>query len=247
MDEAKLKNAYVKDYYNAQVSALSSSYMDERWHTSKVKEFEYGQTKRALEKALGVEMVSRALEIGPGDGVWTSLIFSRVTGNLHLVEQSEEMLKRAKEHLVGTDGITFEQGDFLKANPPPQNDLVVAVRCFEYFDQKEVALKKIHNLLVRGGKLIVITKNAKLMTSKKVQHQTLHSDQCTRSQMEQYLRTAGFTVEAVYPAIFRLKASYPPIRFLFGLLHRLMVATQGVVRVPFETYATESHVYVARA
>ncbi len=245
MDGAKLKNEYVQEYYNAQVGALATSYTDDRWHSSKVQEFEYEQTRRALEKALGIDMVSRALEIGPGDGVWTSIIFSRVTEGLHLVEQSQAMLTLAKKHLAGVSGITFEHGDFLKSNPPEHNDLVVAVRCFEYFEDKPAVLKKIHNLLTKDGRVIIITKNPKLLTSVPSQSKLLHSAQVSVGEMRLLAEEAGFNVTSVYPAVLRWKATFPPMRVLFTVLHKLAVASSGALQIPFiSTFATESYVYV---
>lgn len=239
-----LNNAFVKDYYDAQVGALPVSYEEDRWHTSPVKEFEYAQTLRALRHALGKRIYTKGVEIGPGDGVWTKLIKKQVTGDLHLVEQSEEMLSQAKQNLTGVSGITFERNDFLAASLEGNNDLVIAVRCFEYFDDKEGALRKMRDLLAPNGKIIIVTKNSQLFTSRPVQHHTLHSDQLSKKQMYGLVSAAGLSITAAYPAILRWKASWAFMRFFFDRLQEIGVWSDGSVLPPFITYATESYVYI---
>ena len=243
MEQKTLTNAYVKDYYNAQVGALTS-YTDDRWHSSPVRKFEYRQTVRALQKALAGRTFEHAVEIGPGDAVFTPLIKAHVTGRLHLVEQSSEMLARAKAKLQGVAGITFEEGDFLSSNPPAGNELVIAIRCFEYFEDKPGALKKMRALLKDGGRLIIVTKNPRMVTSRPAQGKQLHSDQVSRERMQQIASAAGFTLEHAYPAVLRMKATLLPLRIAFDLIHRLSVALR--VDLPLATYATESYVYEFR-
>lgn len=247
-DDKVLSNVFVKDYYDAQVGALPVSYEKDRWHTSPVKEFEYRQTLRALEHALGKRAYEQAIEIGPGDGVWTRQIRAHIKGNLHLIEQSEAMLSQAKHNLASVPGITFERNDFLTSNPVKNNDLIVAMRCFEYFDDKEGALKKMRNLLSASGKIIIVTKNSQLFTSRGVQDHTLHSDQLSKQDMYRLASSAGLAIEAAYPAIIRFKAALAPMRFIFDILHRIGVWSNGTLVVPIlTTYATESYVYILKA
>ena len=173
------------------------------------------------------------------------MIRERVEGELHLVEQSKEMLVKAKERLLTLQDVTFEHSDFLSSNPESGNELVVAVRCFEYFEDKVAALKKMSGLLVEGGRIIVVTKNSKLLTLSSVQHKVLHSDQVSPREMRLLALRAGLIVEHVYPAVFRWKATYAPLRSIFDVLHKLAVWSNGLLVVPIlGTYATESYVYV---
>lgn len=243
----KLDNVYVERYYDTQVANIGGSYTDERWHSSVVKEFEYQQTARAIRSALSGRQYKKVIEIGPGDGVWTSLIKETVSGAIHLVEQSGEMLSRAKERFSSLRNITFEHSDFLTSHPPADNDLIVAIRCFEYFEDKEGALEKMRDLLTRDGRIVIITKNADLVTSSSVQHKTLHSDQVSRRDMQHLAIKAGLVIEKIYPAVIRWKASYTIMRFLFDFLHKMTTWSQGIITIPFlETYATESYVYIFR-
>jgi trans-aconitate methyltransferase len=244
-ESGELRNDLVRSHYDAQAAALAGSYEESRWHSSVTREFEYRQTARALRRALGERRYHRALEIGPGDGVWTPLIGERVRGSLHLVEQSREMLARAQERLRNQENLTFEHSDFMESHPPAQNDLIVAVRCFEYFPDKEAALGKMRELLAPGGRIVIVTKNAELLTLSPVRHKTLHSGQVSRAQMRHLASTARLTLQALYPAVLRWKAAYAPMRALFDKIHRMILYFSGVIPLPpLSTYAVESYVYV---
>ena len=243
MDQ-KPDNAYAKEYYDTQVEALAGSYTDARWHSSVVGEFDHRQTSRALDTALGTSTYATAVEIGPGDAVWTKKLRERVSGRIHLVEQSLEMLSKAQAHLSGVSDITFERADFIESNPPTGNDLVFAIRCLEYFADKPAALKKMHSLLRGGGRVIIVTKNAKFLTGENSQRKKIHAGQVTRGEMVRLLKDAGFAVEGVFPATLRWKAAFAPARVFFDFVHR--VALFGL-RIPFfDPYATESYAYIAR-
>jgi len=202
-NETNLSNAYAKDYYDKQVGSLDKTYEDFRWHSTPSQEFEYNQTSRAIDSALSGMEYKNALEIGPGDGVWTRKIHKCVGGDMHLVEQSKEMFEQAKENLNDISGITFENSDFMKSICSGEKDLIFASRCFEYFNEKALSLKKMFELLNPDGRLIIITKNSKLLTSKSAQGKTLHSDQLSREQMRKLLVDNGFVIERIYPAVMR--------------------------------------------
>ncbi len=247
MAEETLANEYVKDYYDKQIGDLEERYVDYRWNSDDTGRFDYAQTTRALTQALGSRRYKNAVEIGPGDGVWTRLLKEHVDGPLYLIEQSESMLAQAKKELRDITDITYEHADWDQSTPPAERDLVFAIRCFEYFTDKPAGLEKMYRTLKPGGRLILVTKNADLYTSVNVQGKTLHSDQVSKLAMCGMLRDAGFTIEAVYPATFRWKIKYRLFRFVFDLLHVLAVRTGGLGSVPVLTkYATESFTYVAR-
>lgn len=244
--EEKLKNTFVKEYYDRQVGGLSETYTVSRWFSSPARIFEYQQTKRALSRALGTKKYASAIEIGPGDAVWTGQILNSVVGNLHLIEQSEEMFLQAKETLKEKEKISLELSDFMEANPSSGVELIVASRCFEYFSEKKASLQKMYGLLSPKGRLIIITKNADLYTTKSVQSRLVHSDQLTKEEMIAMLKEAGFVVENVFPAVMRWKIRFAITRFFFDFLHKINIWSNGKIAIPFLTrYATESYAYVA--
>jgi len=244
--EPPLTNANVRDLYDSLLKSVEGSYTDQRWHSSPLDEFEYRQTFRALGKALGKRRYGRILEIGPGDGAWTPLL-SSCADSLHLVEQSGEMLRRAKERMARFPDITCEQSDFIDSRPPSENDLIVAVRCFEYFDDKGAALRRMRDLLAPGGRIIIVTKNSELLVRRRPVQHRLHSGKVSRRQMQMLVRDADLAVDEFYPAVLRLKRSSPVARFLFDAAHRLVVATHGAFPMPFLIrYASESYLFKLR-
>jgi trans-aconitate methyltransferase len=201
----RLSNADVRDYYDSQVASLCGSYTDERWHSSPIRESEYRQTARALRKALGKHRYRKMLEIGPGDGVWTPLLCEHVAGCAHLVEQSEEMIRRARQRLSSFLDVTYEHSDFVTSQPPAENDLIVAIRSFEYFQSKKAALCKMRDLLAPGGHIVIVTKNAELLTWQPVQQDAAGTASYLASRWRNCPGSRTNDCES-YPAVLRLKA-----------------------------------------
>lgn len=238
-----LNNTYVKEYYNTQLKALNKDYMDERWFSSRVAEFDYNQTRNALLHALSGVREGNILEIGPGDGVWTDLILP-LKKKLALLDQSEEMIARAQKRLVEHNDITYHTGDFSAFQTDEKFDLIFAVRCFEYFEDKEADVAKMYALLNEGGKLIIVTKNRSYVSRSQ---RKLHTLQLTKDEMVSLLTEKGFTVEAVYAATLRVKAAYGLSRGIFKLLHKLHVVSNGRFTIPYVfDRVTESYTYVAK-
>jgi len=244
--EAPLTNANVRDLYDSLLKSFEGSYTDQRWHSSPLDEFEYRQTARALGKAVGNRRYRRMIEIGPGDGAWTPLL-SSCAEKLHLIDQSGEMLHRAKQRMAGVSGITWEHSDFVNSKPPSENDLIVAVRCFEYFDDKNAALRRMRELLAPTGRIIIVTKNAELLVRRPPVQRSLHQGKVSRRQMQIMVRDAGLAMEEFYPAVLRLKRSSAKARFLFDAAHRLIVSTRGAIPIPLLIrYASESYLFKLR-
>ncbi len=244
--EDKLSNKYVRDYYNKTVGDMSDGYTNTRWFSTSVGKFDYLQTKRALTKALSYRKYDSAVEIGPGDAVWTKIIKERVGNSMHLIEQSDEMLSQAKMKLKDEPGITFERSDFINSEAKKDIDLVISLRCFEYFEDKKASVEKIFNSLRPTGRFILVTKNSKLITSKSSQGKKVHSDQLSRKEVISLLTSAGFEVEHVFPATMRWKIKYAPMRWFFDAMHKISVTSSGRFKLPLiESSATESYTYVA--
>lgn len=156
------------------------------------------------------------------------------------------MITRAKERLKEVPNITFENGDFLKFQSQKTYDLVCAVRCFEYFEDKGLAMRQFASLLNPGGKLIIVTKNPKHARMQVVQERELHKGQVSKEEMGQLLKNGDFTPSGTLSATWRLKARFGLMRVLFRGLHWLHVQTGGFFKVSFLTEPlTESYLYVA--
>ncbi|MBP6860231.1 MAG: GDP-mannose 4,6-dehydratase [Candidatus Pacebacteria bacterium] len=238
-----LRNTDIKEYYDRQTGGLNGAYEEDRWHATPVKRFEYRQTMRSLKRALGSRKYERAIEVGPGDAVWTPLIRERVTGPIHLIEQSEAMLESARKKLAAMPSISYEQSDFEASVPPFKADLIVLSRCFEYFANKDQAMAHIADMLAPGGRVVIITKNPRMVTSRSVQGRAMHSGQVTPGKLRQLAEAAGLAVELAFPAVVRWKAGWAPMRALFDAIHKLAIFV-GTSPLPGLTFATESYAYV---
>ena len=190
---------------------------------------------------------SRTLEVGPGDGVWTDLIIPK-TDSLTLLDQSEEMIKRAQERLAKENpSITFVHSDFAEYQPEAPFDLICGIRCFEYFEDQAKAVKKMYSILNPGGQLVIVTKNPAHIHNKQSQQRELHVGQISKKAMIQLLESEGFTVTKVLSATFRIKARHAIMRGVARMIQGAHVASGGFIRIPYITNAfTESYIYVAK-
>ncbi|KOG88817.1 class I SAM-dependent methyltransferase [Streptomyces varsoviensis] len=96
-----------------------------------------------------------ALDVGCGDGLLARKLAGRakrVTG----VDNSPEMIARARESATGDPRLTFIEDDFLTAGLPDQGfDFVCSVTAIHHMDF-EPALLRMRELLRPGGTLVVV-------------------------------------------------------------------------------------------
>lgn len=243
--DESLTEAYTESYYNKSLRDMSGKYTDERWFASPERVFDYKQTERALRAALGKTNAVHALEIGPGDGVWTGLLLSYCQ-KVDLLDQSVEMLNRAKENLDAQDNVSYLKGNIADYDlGRGKYDLIQTVRCVEYVIDKDALVKKLSDALTPGGKLVIITKNPDYRSLRSWKKPLLHTEQLGLDGWVDIIKKHGLVVDAVYPAVMRWKSSYFLPRLFFTALHLLSVKTGGRFSVPFLTKrSTESFAYV---
>lgn len=240
-----LDDAFVRTYYNTHLRGLEEEYTTYRWQATPAARFDYEQTARALSRGLGDTQYHRVLEIGPGDGAWTPLVAER-SRELVLLDQSEEMLARARARLDRYAHITYTHSDFLEFESEEKFNLIYAVRCFEYFEDQQAAIRKMRTLLVPGGRLVLVTKNRDYISFRERAGRRLHSKMVTREEFVQLLCDEGFALRGVYSATLRLKAGYALARLFFRGMHTLQVVTAGRIAIPWlSNKLTESYLYVA--
>jgi ubiquinone/menaquinone biosynthesis C-methylase UbiE len=146
------KHDQIKDYYKED----GLTYLERRWQDTPVARFDYKMTREALLGVLKGKKYEKILEIGPGPGTWTP-IFAGICESLTLVDISDTMLDIAKNRLKEHE-ITFHLGDFMELRFEEKFDLIIAVRSFEYFEEKEKFIHKCNNILSDGGEIILVTK-----------------------------------------------------------------------------------------
>lgn len=238
-----LTHNYVKEYYNQSVGNLTGDYESTRWFNSPEARFDYEQTKYSIETALAGVVAADALEIGPGDAVWTPLVLAK-TKHLDMVEQSEEMAKKAVAKLPTDAPITMHVTDILTWDTTKNFDLIFASRCFEYFSDKPAAMKKFVQWLRPHGRLVIITKNPAYTSLRGKTKKLLHREQATRAEMIALGEAAGLTLVSATPATYRWLSSFRFFRMIFSALQKVAIAYPKL-RVPgLDPKAVESYTYI---
>ncbi len=241
-----MSNEFARDYYDSFLRKLPTDYKSARWFSSPAAKLDYDQTRLAIESALPKDDVAQGFEVGPGDGVWTDLFLPK-TKSLTLLDQSIEMLERAKVRLKDIKNISYVNSDFLAYESQQSYGLVCAIRCFEYFEDKEQAMKQFARLVAPGGTIIIVTKNPLHARMKNVQKHELHRGQISKHDMESLMKKHGFVLQPTVSATWRFKAVLAPMRVLFRFLHKIHIKSQGKFTIPVLTeMLTESYLYVAK-
>lgn len=131
-------------------------YMERRWLHSRVTRCDHQQTWRTLLNELSPAAEDRILEIGCGPGTWTREVAGRCK-EVVAVDISENMIAEAQKHAQGLP-VQFIHSDFLTSPLQGQFDKAFSVRTIEYILNRDLLADKISQVLVPGGKVILITK-----------------------------------------------------------------------------------------
>lgn len=131
-------------------------YMERRWLRSRVTRWDHQRTYRTLLNELAPVAKDRILEIGCGPGTWTREVAGRCK-EVVAVDISENMIAEAQKHAQGLP-VQFIHSDFLASTLQGQFDKVFSVRAIEYILNGDLLADKISQVLVPGGKVILITK-----------------------------------------------------------------------------------------
>lgn len=236
---------YVRENYDALLTELSKKdYKNHRWFKNEAAFQQYKQTKETIADIYKVNTYQNVLEIGCGPGTWTEFL-SEKSGNLIAVDISKGMLKQARNNIKSTN-VTFLLGDFLEDSilSKYEFDAIFSIRAFEYFSNKEQAIKKANSLLKTGGIICIITKNPKYLPKfvidflikrnliksssnwlperfknlVRTYSDELHSDWIEADQLKKIMERERFKEVQIYPAVIGL--SYSGIIWkIFTLIH----------------------------
>ncbi len=247
MKDQNLDAKYVKNYYDTFLSQDGGEYAYHRWHKTPVHEAHFIQTKRTLKRAFSA-VLGKILEIGGGDAMWTMLYIDKIE-HLTYLDVSEEMLARAKARLKEkAEKVEFIQGDFLENNLPGESfDNFISIRNFEYFKDKDFAVKEMNRLLRKDGTLLVVTKSKEYNLHTNLKKRTLHSDQVRIEDFLEMLRENGFEIQDVKPAIFGKLLRFGIFRFISSALQSvILVLPWRILPIKFLGYLSESFYVKAR-
>ena len=243
----KLDGNYVKSYYDGFLSGYDKEYSYYRWQAGPVEKIHYSQTKRALVPFLKT-LKGNVLEIGGGDAIWTMEYISGIQ-NLTFLDISQEMISRAQKRLEKfSQKISYVNDDFLINDLSNKKfDHVVSIRNLEYFVDKESVISKIYNQLNGNGTFVLVTKSPKYHLRDSAKQKTLHTSQIQISDLLQLMRSKGFTIKSVRPAIIGKLFRFFPMRLLSHLLHFVtLIIPWKILPIKLLGYISESFVIYAK-
>ncbi len=209
---------HVKSFYDElKTKKKYKYYSDWKWFRKRHTRTQFNQTRDSIKKILTKKYKS-ALEIGPGDGIWTELFINYVQ-KLDVIEISSEMRDMFLDRLKNKDNIKIILGDIFDVPLTKKYDLIYTVRCFEYIPDKLEIIKKFSCALNNGGDLIIVTKNPEFFKIKNFDKK-LHSKQININDLSKMLEKNNFNGIKIIPAVFGKYFQIPFLSFLYNYFHK---------------------------
>ncbi|MGC8839621.1 MAG: class I SAM-dependent DNA methyltransferase [Anaerolineae bacterium] len=175
----------------------ADDYQWRRWFASPVARANYQMTQEALLEALAPEAEEDILEVGCGPGTWTAVVAPRCR-SLTAVDISPRMVEQARAY-VQAPNVRFEVADFVRWDAGRTWDKAFAVRVFEHFEDKPLALARLRDLLRPGGRLVLITKTVPSLWNGRVRMLRLARRLLGREGAREQARRAAFWMQRVHP------------------------------------------------
>ncbi|MGH9124291.1 MAG: class I SAM-dependent methyltransferase [Acidimicrobiales bacterium] len=123
-----------------------------RWIHTRRKEMIEG-----LLRQVGGPGVARAMEIGPGSGLYLPLLAELAT-EVYATDIEPSFLDRAREQLAGNDQARFVVDDITRTDLPEASfDLILCTEVLEHIPDWRAALASMAALLTPGGTLVLST------------------------------------------------------------------------------------------
>lgn len=175
----------------------AEDYQWRRWFASPVAQANYQMTQEALLEALAPQAEEDILEVGCGPGTWTAVVAPRCR-SLTAVDISPRMVEQARAY-VQAPNVQFEVADFVRWEAGRTWDKAFAVRVFEHFEDKALALARLRDLLRPGGRLVLITKTVPSLWNGRVRVLRLARRLLGREKASEQARRAAFWMQRVHP------------------------------------------------
>lgn len=192
-----------KRFYDETMTAkLGADYERVRWASSPLLAAQYDMMVDLMERLAvpRVREAHRVLEAGPGPGTWTKLLLAaNPEASYTLVDISEKMLAQARASLADAPAVSFVESDLARFVADEPFDFFFSSRAFEYMPDKAAIVGKLWNLLVPGGRGVIITKMPKPFFDfiRGRGGRALHSGQIAPSALARLLVHQGFDIEEI--------------------------------------------------
>jgi SAM-dependent methyltransferase len=205
-----MKNKEIQKHFDATIPGrFGDQYEFNRWFRHNRTREDFSMTHRALEYHLSKVDFGTCMEIGPGPGTWTTLLYRRNPDAVfQLVDISEEMKKQFELEMRSLPNIRYAISDFCEYSTGETYDLICSSRALEYVDNKELFVKKIHTAMSDGGHGLIITKNPNFRSylPKKgdFEQRAHHQGKISYNALTSLLTATGFKNIRAYPVVIRL-------------------------------------------
>ena len=224
MTASRCTNTEIRDLYNSIVPGkFHGDYEFERWFRQPLSRSEYFMTHSSIERHSENSRFSRCLEIGPGPGTWTTVLFRKnPAAEFDLVDISEEMRAQFVRGMrAGLANVRYHTCDFLSFQVARTYDFVLCSRALEYFEDKRAFATRLGALLASGAEGLIVTKNPdKWLWRGGTDARSHHQGKIGFRELKELLEAAGFCEVECYPAVVRVPAGRLA-RFAIGLTERL--------------------------
>jgi ubiquinone/menaquinone biosynthesis C-methylase UbiE len=200
-----VKNEEIGAGYNRVIEKgeYENDYEFNRWNIRARNRAEYAMTYRSIkEHAKGLSF-QKCLELGPGPGTWTRVIF-RVNPEAYfdLVDVSEAMRTQFRLEMRGGERVNYMVSDIMKYSPTNSYDLFFSSRAVEYLDDKPAFFTKMATFIRPNGQGLIVTKNP--FHGVRKSKEPIHQGQISMVEMKNYLSSNGFVDINFYPAVIRI-------------------------------------------
>ena len=211
MTSTGCSNRDIRALYNQLVPGkFQGDYEFERWFRRPRSRSEYFMTYSSIRRQCEDVQFSRCLEIGPGPGTWTPVLFrSNPSAEFDLVDISEEMREQFFGGMrAGLENVRYHTGDFLDFQAERPYDFVLCSRALEYFEDKRAFATQLARLLASGAEGVMITKNPDRWLLRKLigrkDRRSHHQGQVGIRKLRDLLEAAGFRNVKCFPAVIQL-------------------------------------------
>ena len=231
-----VSNNSIAAQYDSSINSgrYESDYEFNRWFIRGRNRAEYYMTYRAIKHDVASLQFTRCLELGPGPGTWTRLLFRHnPDAHFQLVDISTAMRDQFQLEMRGGENISYNVSDIMKFETDVDNDCFFSSRAVEYLSDKPAFFSRLNTFMDNGASGIIITKNPYhgVRKSKKAAHQ----GQISMSQMKQYLEANNFTDVQFYPVVYRIpiisRLTSEVAEFLFERRHSKQLAIKKANRI----------------
>jgi len=181
-----LKNKDIGTNYNSSIpqGQYKNDYEFNRWSIRPRNRAEYYMTYLSIKEHLDGVSFTSCLELGPGPGTWTRLLYrANRAAEFDLVDVSEAMHEQFRLEMRESGNVRYQVSDIMKYEPRKAYDLFFSSRAVEYLEDKVAFFTKLATIIAVGGTGIIVTKNPKQGVRKTTE--PLHQGQIAMPEMKQ--------------------------------------------------------------